>query len=236
MSAPRVFLAYPHYGQVSFESALAVMQGSHTVPVVLSRGQDSRLPHNFNKLWCEALNTRGSHGWTHFAMLHSDVAPEPGWLDVLLHEQQAADVQVLSAVVPLKDTRGLTSTGLWDGPGGTVRRLSMAEVFLLPQTFTAADLAKYGAGPLMVNTGCWICAFTEPWVEQVAFKFIDMIRQVGDAFEACNMPEDWDFSLQLAGLGVSVAATRAVRLVHYGEHGWGNDTVWGTELTDPGGR
>ena len=231
----RVFLACPRYGPVAFEAVLAATQATQEHDVALWSHEDSRLPYCFNKLWCGALNTRATHHWTHFAMLHSDVIPEHGWLDMLIAEQQRVGVQVLAAVIPIKDERGLTSTGVWDVSRGVIR-LTMTEVFELPTTFTRADVLCQDM-PLVVNTGCWVCDFTQPWVEQVRFHFSDQIVHVPDgSFEARTLSEDWNFSLQLASLGVSVAATRVVPLTHAGSWSFRNDHAWGNWKHDEGGH
>ncbi len=43
---------------------------------------------------------------------------------------------VIATVVPIKDNRGLTSTGLQDPDTLQIRRLTMTEVFRLPVTFS----------------------------------------------------------------------------------------------------
>jgi hypothetical protein len=239
MPERKVFLAFPCYGLAHFEAVEACYRACAQTPVALYRSQDSRLPHNFNKLWCAALNSRKQHGWTHFAMLHSDVAPEAGWLDALIDEQERLGVEVMATVIPIKDRRGLTSTGVWNKETGQVRRLTMAEVMQLPETFTAsevADLLQSGVDmPLLVNSGCFVCAFTTRWPERVVWRFMDEIVHHGDQrFEARTMSEDWDMSRQMAQLGVKVAVTRKVLLVHYGSEGWCNQGAWGTVQEDKG--
>jgi hypothetical protein len=232
----RVFLACPRYGPVVFEAAQAAFQASQDHAVMLWANEDSRLPYSFNKLWCAALNTRKEHGWTHFAMLHSDVAPERLWLDTLIAEQQWVGVQVLAAVIPIKDERGLTSTGLYNTTTLAMRRLTLREVHKLPFTFRASDIESPDHA-LLINTGCWVCDFTQPWVEHIRFGFTERIeRQEDGTFEATTMSEDWDFSLQLYDQGVSVAATRRIPLSHYGSKAYGTAEVWGTWLHDQGGR
>jgi hypothetical protein len=243
MPERKVFLAFPCYGLVHFEAVEACYRACAQTPVALYRSQDSRLPHNFNKLWCAALNSRKQHGWTHFAMLHSDVAPEAGWLDALIDEQERLGVEVMAAVIPIKDGRGLTSTGVWNPEIGQVRRLTMAEVMQLPETFTAydvADLLQPGKRvrvdmPLMVNTGCWVCRWDAFWPEKVVWRFVDEVWRGEDGrFEARTMSEDWDMSRQMAELGVKVGVTRKVLLVHYGPEGWTNVQAWGDYQEDPG--
>jgi len=243
MPERKVFLAFPTYGLVHFEAVQAAYAGCADTPVALFRSSDSRLPHNMNRLWCAALNSRKQHGWTHFAMLHSDVAPEAGWLTILIDEQERLGVDVMAAVVPIKDHHGLTSTGVWNPQTGEVRRLTMTEVMQLPETFTAydvADVLQPGLKvrvdmPLLVNSGCFVCQFTTRWPERVVWRFVDEIVHHDDQrFEARTMSEDWDWSRQLAALEVKVAATRKVRLTHYGSEGWSNQGAWGDCQKDPG--
>jgi len=200
MPERKVFLAFPCYGLVHFESVQAAYSACRETPVALYRRSDSRLPFNFNSLWCAALNSRQQHAWTHFAMLHSDVAPEAGWLDTLIGEQERLGVDVVAAVVPIKDGRGLTSTGVWNPETGQVRRLTMAEVMQLPDTFTAddvADLLQPGKRvrvdmPLMINSGCFVAAWRWDWCEKVVWRFVDEIWRGEDGrFTACTMSEDW---------------------------------------------
>lgn len=243
MPERKVFLAFPTYSLVHFEAVQAAYSACKETPVALYRSADSRLPHNFNKLWCAALNSRQQHGWTHFAMLHSDVAPETGWLDTLIDEQERLGVDVMAAVIPIKDARGLTSTGVWNPETGQVRRLTMAEVMQLPETFTAyevADLLQPGKRvridmPLLVNSGCFVCQFTTRWPERVVWRFVDdIVHHDNQYFEARTMSEDWDWSRQLAEREVKIAATRKVRLTHYGSEEWSNQGAWGTVQEDKG--
>lgn len=231
----RVFLAYPHYGAVVAESLMAAWQASQRHVVHLVPHSMSLLTFNFNRLWAEALNKRQELGLTHFAMLHSDVVPCHGWLDLLIAEQQRVGVDVLSVVIPIKDERGLTSTGLFFPETKQVERLTMTEVHALPPTFGHKGVIKHG-GLLLVNTGCWVCDFTQPWVEDVHFWVTDTIVRAPDGtFQAQNMPEDWNFSLWCHGHQVSLAATRAVAVEHHGLAEYSNQTVWGTWQTDQEG-
>lgn len=232
MAGPVLYAAMPHYGGCSFEAAAALFHASKLCRV-LERGLGgSLLAMTFNALWCEALNLRAELGVTHFAMLHADVAAQTCWADVLLAEMAATGAGVVSAVLPIKDDRGLTSTAVgtrgrqWDG----FRRLTMAEVQSLPETFTLADLGlSEHAHTLLVNTGCFLADLRQPWCEKVWFEVRDRISRGPDGkFRADNWPEDWHLSQQLQRLGVPVAATRKVRAVHEGRRGYGNGAAWGT--------
>lgn len=231
----RVFLAYPHTGQVVADSLMAAWQASRSHAVHLVPHASSLLTYNFNRLWAEALNKRAAWGLTHFAMLHSDVVPQYGWLDVLLEEQARVGVQVLSAVIPLKDGRGLTSTAVFYPEAQRVLRLTLAEVHTFHPTFGHAGVIQHG-GLLLLNTGCFVCDFTQPWVEDVHFWWTDtIVRGPAGTFQAQVMPEDWNFSLWCHGHQVSLAATRAVAVEHHGLAEYSNQTVWGTWQTDQEG-
>lgn len=233
-----VFLAAPGPHPQHWGNCFALMQHPPELGAVYVHPHvSSLLPHGFNRLWAQALNLRKERGLTHFAMLHTDIVPPVGWLWTLLQEQQAYGVDVLSCVVPLKDERGVTSTALYGGEG-KLQRLTMAEVMQLPVTFMATDAKGLMARAcLLVNTGCWVCDFTQPWVEQMSFRFQDaIVRQAEGVFEAQTFSEDWDFSLKCASRGVSVAATRVVPLAHMdGQTAYRNDHAWGTWQTDEGG-
>jgi hypothetical protein len=249
MTPPRVFLALPHRGDAVPEALLAAGAGSRRAAVALVPLYGTLLTTVFNVLFCRCLDERdaalaaGGPAWTHFAMLHADVAPAPGWLDVLLGEMEAHGVDLVSAVLPIKNGKGLTSTGAADPDTGDVRRLTLREAFNLPETFTAADLppladlpVNVGWAPgatLAVNTGCWACRLDRPWVDEVVFQQRDWIERTpgGRRVARCE-PEDWGFSRQLARLGVPVAATRKVKATHWGRAGYTNGVAWGTHETD----
>lgn len=221
-------------------------------------GVTSLLCWNFNKMWAAALNLRATYRITHFAMLHSDIEPEPGWLDVLVAEQQRLGADVVSAVVPFKDqfARGITSTGLGrvDAPRGDCgvqgdsRRLTLHEIYQLPETFCAADTDSPN-DVLLVNSGCWVADFTKPWVDardvngRARFSFQNhdgiVFDRDGKAHAECR-GEDWTASYKLFDLGCKVYATRKIKTVHHGEFGYSNwvpgpdgkSTAWGQWKTD----
>lgn len=181
----------------------------------------------FNSLWCEALNER-SEGVTHFAMMHDDVAPEPMWLDLLLSEQARVRADVLSVVIPLKDDRGLTSTGVMDWDTHKMKKLSLAEAHDLPVTFDAAT-AGYPGHCLLMNTGLWICDLTRPWAEKVVFRLHDTITRDPDGrFRSECVSEDWLFSVDCHRLGLRTYATRAVKVKHRGAFEYPNFVAWGS--------
>jgi hypothetical protein len=231
----KVFVGLPQYGEVVGQALPGLLLASRAGQVgTLVVGGGSLLALGFNRLWCQALNERPAHGWTHFAMHHADVQAGPGWLDVLLDEMARVGADVLSAVIPIKDQRGITSTGVRDPRGGRIRRFTMREVMALPPTFCAAD-TPFPDEWLMVNTGLWLAKLTEPWCEEVCFSVLDATFKDEDGlFKARALSEDWNFSGWCARKGLKVFATRAVAVGHHGKACYGNDSVWGEWDTDRG--
>jgi hypothetical protein len=228
----RVLLAMPRYGEaVNFEAATALYQpilpGSE-LQVRLRAPSGSLLACVFNSAWARACDLYDAGELDGFAMIHSDIAPPPGWLDVLHREMLATGADVIAAAVPIKDDRGLSSTGVDDtGDPWRIRRLTMRQLKDLPETFTEADVG----GPLLLNTGLWFCRLG-PWCDRVCFTIRDTIRKEPDRDgklrrKARVQPEDWDFSRQCRALGLNLAATRKVVVRHFGEEFWSNQDVWG---------
>jgi hypothetical protein len=212
----------------------------------MARSSSSLLCLTFNKLWCLALN-RAGEGWTHFGMQHDDIRPPAGWGDVLIDEMDAHGAAVCSAVVPIKDDRGLTTTAVRNGETGHTRRLTMAEVFRLPETFGLAEVHALGIhadGPpegelLAVNTGLWVtrldAAWVQPWPGWHIGDGIMTDPQTGLRRAGC-VPEDWAWSEWLHRRGQRVVATRKVALAHLDTEGreYRNDAVWGRWTEDLG--
>lgn len=199
----------------------------------------SLLAKGFNTIWHGALEIRRrepERGITHFGMLHADIAPEPGWVDVLVDEMERTGADVVSAVVPIKDGKGLTSTAVEDPADewSVLRRLTMREVHRLPETFSIDDLGYDDGRALLVNTGCWLADLSKPWCRDVVFTIRDCVRFLADGTpEVCVIPEDWGFSKWLHGRGGKVLATRKVKLVHFGgADGYGNTEAWGSSFVD----
>jgi len=182
----------------------------------------------FNTLWLQALDLR-ARGFTHFCLLHSDIVPEDGFIDKLYEAMTRVGADVISAVVPIKDPTGLTSTAI-DEPYGDMdprwrkRRLSMKEVFALAPTFTHPRI--------LLNTGLMMVDMTKPWVEKVHFHFDDMIIEHKGRRMAVFSPEDWNFSMDARALGAQLWATREVSLVHVGQQRFPNSSAWGDWETD----
>jgi len=240
---PIVYLGLPYHKDILPETMLCcsthASDGSCAI-IFPPPTKGSILPDVFNRIWCEARKMRKQIPITHFVMVHSDIRPDIHFVDVLVREQVGTGADIVSAVVPIKDRRGLTSTAV-DSPAGP-RRLTMKEVFRLPETFGLNDVKKTllvpsWHGPLVVNTGCWVCDFTRPWVDKVHFEFQTAILEDKDGNPyPVRCGEDWIFSRDVQRLGGTILATRKVRLNHYGDDGaYTNAYSWGEWETDKEG-
>jgi SAM-dependent methyltransferase len=162
----------------------------------------------------------------YFAMLHDDIGPDDFWLDTLIEELEAKQLDVLSVVVPIKDTKGTTSTAIdGDTTWRPKCRITMKEVMTLPETFTSEDVG----GPLLLNTGCWVARFDQDWNRKVHFTINDRIvfNKGTDRYESEVEPEDWYFSRLLHELDLKIGATRKVAVTHRGEVDFSNQHTWG---------
>lgn len=223
-----VFLAAPGYGNQTAASGRALWRASRDMSTVsVEHMSSSLLAANFNGLWCSALNrAAGGEPVDYFAMLHDDVGPDDFWLDELIDEMEANELDILGVAVPIKDSRGLTSLAIDDGDTWRPRqRLTVKELMSLPQTITSDDVG----GPLLINTGCWVCRFDPEWAKKVHFEINDRIvfnRATGKYHAQCE-PEDWFFSRLCHELNLRIGATRAVTVSHRGAVDFSNDRIWG---------
>lgn len=241
----RVYLGMPGYGKQTSAAGRGFWRACADMSQVVNHYQaGSLLASNFNQLWCGALNHVHQGGrLDYFAMLHDDVGPEPGWLDKLIEELEAKQLDVLGVAVPIKDTRGITSMALHtEGENWhPLTRLSMRDVFELPETFTSDDLPA----KLLLNTGCWVAKWNQEWCKRVHFEINDRIvlNKAVDRYQAQTEPEDWFFSRQLYEIGapgsdtehlqpLRIGATRKIKLVHNGEIDFTNESVWGSNPFD----
>ncbi len=196
----------------------------------------SVLTQCFNTLWCDAMNEQqAGAGYTHVGMLHDDVAPEHYWGDLMVDEMDRLDLDFISAVVPIKNETGTTSTGVSDVEfPGAVRRLTMHEVMELPTTFGIGNIPNLVEGQeLRLNTGCWFMRFDRPWWQGLKFRQQDDIlrHDVTGEYMVSSLSEDWDWTMQLLSRGCRIAATRVVPLYHE-RHWFHNKSAWGTWKTD----
>jgi hypothetical protein len=233
----RVYLAMPRYGpQANFEGVvsllLAAEESEDALRIHIGSEASSALTFTFNSLWCKALALYAAGEIDYFAMQHDDVVPPHGWLDMLHADHLASGADVVAAVAPIKDGRGLCSTAVDDtGDPWRVRRLTMKQVHALPEVFTDADVG----GELLLNTGLWICKLG-PWcLEQnpdgslrFAFTIYNKIIRLPDGtFGVRFISEDWDASRQFRRIGLKLACSRRVVLSHWGSASWSSGNVWG---------
>jgi hypothetical protein len=135
----------PSYGKQTAAAGKALWRACADMDSVFVAQQlGSLLAQNCNALWCWALNmVRDGERVDYFAMLHDDIGASDFWLDRLIDELEANDLDLLGVVAPIKDSRGLTSTALaGDDPWAPHCRLSMHEVYQLPETFTEKDVGR----------------------------------------------------------------------------------------------
>jgi hypothetical protein len=249
-SKPHVMIGMPCYGNVSPVAmstfyACASSRGYEIERKVL---QSSLLAKGFNTIWAQALWRAKNEGVTHFVMLHSDIAPvmtddNRGFVDILIDECERLDAHVVSAVSPLKNGQGLTSTGVANPeyPWQPYRRWTMTEIMSFPETF-CAEQTNCPDKPLIVNTGCWIADLRKPLFHEtnddgsckMYFTVNDRIMPgaESDQHKVEVEPEDWFFSRLLYENNAKVYATRKVALRHLGETWYPNQGDWGSEKTD----
>jgi hypothetical protein len=74
-----------------------------------------------------------------------------------------------------------------------------------------------------MSTGFWIAKISGPWVDQVWFEAPSRIIRGGDGTRLSSVwDEGWNFSVQLAQMGVKCAYTREIAANHIGFEAWGN--------------
>lgn len=242
----KILLAVPTYdGTVNWRTAANALgvQAGAGVQVAVMQMASSFLTLNFNAMWCAMLNDKT---FTHFAMCHADIEPaKSNWLKQMLDIQAQTGVDVLSAVSPIKSEQGLTSIAATRNVEGdayeTPKRLTMHEIYRLPETFNGRDVANLwywneDATTLLVNTGLLLVDVRKRDIaERITFTVNNWIaRKPSGEFYAESEPEDWNFSRQANSMGWRVSATRAVQLAHIGNARYGNDKAWG--LLDKDGK
>lgn len=217
-----LFLALPNYGCYEPQSLFTIMGCSKEHKIKPFAHTSSMLVDSFNTCWCEMLNTPDM---SHFAMLHADIHTDVPWIDILVREMDKQKLDILSVVVPLKDEKGITSTAVLQ-KDNTVKRLTLKEVYELPETFTTAQYE----GTLLVNTGMWIAKVGDWMKEFDGFRAHSQIVLKNGKYETMNSPEDWDFSVWCAEKGLKVGATRIISVGHIGKKSWRNDSVYGLDV------
>lgn len=231
----RIVLGMPGYGKQTASAGRALWKASRNMSQVeVQYSPGSLLACNFNKLWCTALNmVHSGQRVDYFAMLHDDIGCEDFWLDALIDELEAKQLDVLGVVVPIKDTRGVTSIAIHH-PGDNwspACRLTMNDVYQLPETFTSDDL---DGQQLLLNTGCWVAKWNQEWARQVHFEINDRIvfDRTSNSYWPEVESEDWFFSRQLHEQGLSIGATRKIAIKHEGDVEFSNTFPWGSQAFD----
>ena len=234
MSDCKIYLGMPGYGKQTAQAGRGFWRASRNMDHVTNEYRNgSLLASNFNQLWCGALNLVHSGGQVdYFAMLHDDIGPDDYWLDTLIEELESNDLDLLGVVVPIKDSRGVTSIAL-DRPGDhwmAHSRLTMHDVFALPETFTSEDIGL----PILLNSGCWVCRFDLSWAKKVHFAVNDRIvfNRAANRYQSQTESEDWFFSRLCHEIGLKIGATRKVHVVHQGDMMFSNARPWGTDPYD----
>lgn len=246
---PHVYLAVP-----TFDARLW-MKTAHTIisafrskaRVAFDAVGCSALCTNFNRLLCNALNHNArimngesqptSDLYTHFAMLHADVAAMPDvteagtwlnstWLDVLLREMKHHRLTALSAAVRIKHDGevGETSTATEYDDGAIERHIHFTDgraETLTSDQFVDTKPWLPGRKPrgLLINTGCMLLDLQRSfWSQGFAFDFGDSIAVDPESGElhATNDPEDWRMSRALQKAGERFGVTTKVRTLHFG--------------------
>jgi hypothetical protein len=243
MDKAKVLVGMPSGGFTTLKAVQGLYTSSKNYEVVPMAFSVSALAFCFNNLWAHALVGASKGEITHFAMLHSDVEPQAGWLDVLMQELDETKLGLISCVIPIKSMDGLTSTAV--GPINDIwnqQRLTMKEVAALPETFTDKDLVQWKlknkreGQVLLLNTGCWVCDLRIRQFHhvdekgQLRFTFTQkdriFVRENGQLIPQFA-PEDWIFSRDCHKAGVKIGATRKVKLTHSGPHSYSNQGAWG---------
>jgi hypothetical protein len=198
---------------------------------------------DFNWLWIDAINCFEAGDITHFAMLHGDIEPDPAqrWLDILLEIMDDKDAELVSAHSPIKDMRGITSSGICDPSDpwtGAYRRFTQQEILHeLPDPFNNR-LAGYPDRPLLHNTACWVADLRKPVFHEktvdghlkTIFRFPERARRGPDGrWQHEQESEDWVLSRELWERGATNTwITSRVRLTHHGYMSWPNWEAFGT--------
>jgi hypothetical protein len=230
---PRVALVMPHYGGVEPGAAVALCNAPcHPDPAqakgIVARTSfsgSSLLCQTFNRLLAQCLDWRDEGHITHMAMLHADIVPGMFcWVDVLLKELQENNLDMVSAVVPIKEpthTNTSTAIGSVSDPWQIKRYVTTKSFFQTVTTFTGNNFCLNGE-VLLVNTGCWVADLRLPFWDTFAFQIHDRIITQDGQRTVQTRPEDWELSRAMHAAGIKYGATWALPVTHYGNGSWTN--------------
>lgn len=237
----KVMLAVPHNGSVVWGTAHGLLRASAKHDVTVTNICWSNLGGAHNALWCQALNAAQEGAITHLAFLHADVGPDDLWVDALLEVMDERDADLVSSVSPVKDERGVTSTGI-GVPGlgwSPLLRFTLHELAEMPETFNAEE-AGYPDKVLLHNTACWVADLRKPVFylrddEDQALSYFtlrDRIVFSEGRWIAQVESEDWFFSRRLHEANAATYVTQRVKLSHMGSMPFRNDSAWGSNAVD----
>lgn len=232
---PKIAIGMPSYDGTARIAAARAVLTSATIPTdpptleiaSVMDASGSLLPHIFNHLIAQAFADRDAGEVTHFAMLHGDIHPADGWLDVLWHEMQRTGSTAIAAVVPMKEAvenpKTSTAVGSQSNPWQPVKHYHLNDRHRLPITFGDEEVKQdHGEDALLlINTGCMLLDIQDEalW-EGFAFNFKDRIIKQEGMYKPQVRPEDWEMSRFLQNRGARVQATWAVNLEHHGQAAW----------------
>ena len=223
----KLAVALPSYNGARY-NAVPLMHLARQVPQAIPLPtQSSLLALTFNLTLANALRLAKEGKATHYLMLHDDICPlDSNWFDQMWAAWKDSNAELMCAVSPIKDERGLTSVAIESEDPWKPRRLTMKEVAAGPVTFTHPRL--------LLNTGCMMFDLRAPWVKDCWFKIDDGMTWTDDGIPTPRvMPEDWQFSRMARAAGCErIYATRAVRLDHVGQQRFPNYSTWGLEHDD----
>ena len=181
---------------------------------------------NFNMLLDIACNFRDKGNASHFAMIHSDISAEKGWVDILAEEMHIHNLVAISAVIPIKEkSNDRTSTAigskteLWE----PIRYIHAKEQPTLPVTFTGADVCKNDDEVLLINTGLMLLDLRHPFFDNYEFNVYSRRRKDADGTRKSYFrSEDWEMSRDLERAGLRYGSTWRPYAEHLGMTGWPN--------------
>ena len=229
MDKPVVVIGVPsHDGTMCLGGANALIDAATCgIDVGFQFLTGSFLTKSFNELLCNALNNREKYGFTHFLLLHADIAVKTrNWVGKMLELMDANQADVISAVSPIKSDLGVTSTGIELGDPFPIKRFTMKELSEMSKTFTHEKI--------MINTGVMLVDIRKPWIEKARFTIEDEILKKDGVFSPRSLSEDWHFSRMARGLGAKLFATTEIELDHWGVKSFSNQGVWGTVAKEVG--
>lgn len=169
-TGPSVFLGRPFCGEVDDGAAAAAYSYPSINPqtplrITLERQHSSALCYVFNRCWAAMFCHKG-WPFDYFVLQHQDIEPLGPWLDIGIEELEKGGYDVMTALSPIKDDRGLTSTayGCMELDWHVVRRITLREKDeLLPETFGIKEIGEVlgfdgipGTPCLLNNTGIMI--------------------------------------------------------------------------------